>query len=220
MFAACLLAKPDAARYNGRIMFPPKVCPVCHGESKLDAGNCLRCGHVYRTRFVSGEPLPADPPAPRRLPLPATRRRGVLFPALLLVGLLLFVGIVLAEMASRRAADPLPVPAAVSDLAPAPLAPMSAFVPETTPAPGVWAMANALTHGASEADVLSTYGPGTPGPLEGRYTDRDYRMAGGMVDVTFEAGHVAGVSVWDGQANYQLSADYGVLTWLKSSSHP
>lgn len=38
-----------------------KFCPQCHQVSDISAHQCFRCGHVFRTQFVSPTPIQAVP---------------------------------------------------------------------------------------------------------------------------------------------------------------
>ncbi len=46
-----------------------KLCPSCQTPAPLDAGQCARCGHTFRTKFV---PDPATQPGPPRAAPPPT----------------------------------------------------------------------------------------------------------------------------------------------------
>lgn len=48
-----------------------KACPRCGTPAPLDAAQCAKCGHAFRTKFDTGAVTPPSPPQTAKTPAPA-----------------------------------------------------------------------------------------------------------------------------------------------------
>lgn len=47
-----------------------KICPVCQLQARLDAVQCVQCGHLYSTKFTSSQVTTPAPPFTGQTPAP------------------------------------------------------------------------------------------------------------------------------------------------------